>query len=54
MDLQPPNLSDKYTFLDDLIQAVNTSVSTQGYAVVKRKTKVSKKGVLRKPVLIYN
>ena len=54
MDLQPPNFPDKYASLDNLIQAINTFASSQGYAVVKRRTKVSKKGVLRKGVLMCN
>ncbi len=52
MDLQLPNLSDNYASLDVLLQAVNTFASSQSYAVVKRRTKVSKKGILRKAVLI--
>ena len=52
MDLQPPDLSENYASLDALLQAVNTFASSQGYAVVKRRTKVSKKGVLRKAVLM--
>ena len=52
MDLQPPDLSDKYASIDNLIQAINTFASLQGYVVVKRRTKVSKKGVLRKAVLM--
>ena len=48
MDLQPPDLSDKYVSLNHLIQTVNIFASSQGHAVVKKKTKVSKKGVLKK------
>ncbi len=54
MDLQPPDLPDTYSFLDSLIKAINTFVSLQGYTLVKRRTKVSKKGVLRKAILIYD
>ncbi len=52
MDLQPPDLPDTYLSLDSLIEASNTFASLQGYAVVKRRTKVSKKGVLRKAILM--
>lgn len=52
MDLQSLDLSEKYTSLEDLIQVVNTFASSQGYAVVKRQTKVNKKGVLKKAVLM--
>lgn len=54
MDLQPFNLPNKYIFFDNLLQAINGFVSLQGYAIVKRRIKVSKKRVLRKPVLIYD
>lgn len=37
-----------------MIEAINTFASLQGYAIVKRRTKVSKKGVLRKVILIYD
>ena len=52
MDLQPPNFPDKYAYLDNLIQAMNTFASSQSYAVVKKRTKQSKKGVLRKAVIM--
>ena len=54
MDLQPPDLSDKYVSLDNLLQAINNFASSQGYAVVKRRTKLSKKRVLIKAVLKCN
>lgn len=54
MDLQSFNLLDHYTFLDALLQAVNTLASSQGYTLVKRRMKVSKKRVSRKTVLICN
>ncbi len=38
--------------LEELLSAVNVYASTQGYAVVKRRTKKSKKGVLRKAVIM--
>ncbi len=52
IDLQTLDLSDNYTSLDALLQVVNTFTSSQDYAVVKRKTKMSKKGILRKAVLM--
>lgn len=54
MNLQLFDMSNKYVFLDNLIQAINIFAFIQNYAVVKRKTKVSKKKILRKAVLIYN
>ena len=52
MNLEPPPTDKAYHDLDSLIKAVNDFSSSQGYAVVKRRTKVSKKGVLRKAVLV--
>lgn len=52
MDMQPPPTDEAYLTLDYLVNAVNEFASAQGYAVVKRRTKTSKKGVLRKAVLI--
>ncbi len=52
MDLQPPDLPDTYPSFDSLIEAINTFASLQGYALVKKRTKVSKKGVLRKAILM--
>ena len=55
MELQPPDLLDRfYLSLDELVKALNIFVSFQGYAIMKRRTKVSKKGVLRKAVLIFD
>ncbi len=53
MELQPSNLLNRfYPSLDELIIALNAFASLQGYAIVKRRTKTSKKGVLRKAVLM--
>lgn len=53
MELQPLNLLNGfYPSLDELIIALNTFASLQGYAVVKRRTKTSKKGVLQKALLM--
>ena len=54
MNLQPSDLLNNYSFLDNLIQAVNTFASLQDYVVVKKKTKVNKKKVLKKVVLMYD
>ncbi len=43
-----------YTTLKKLISAINIFATLQGYAIVKRRTKKSKKRVLRKAVLICN
>lgn len=48
MDFQLFDLLNKYFFFDNLIQAINTFVFTQSYAVVKKKIQGSKKGILRK------
>ena len=53
MELQPSNLLDRfYLSLDELVIAFNAFASFQEYAIVKRRTKTSKKGVLRKAVLM--
>lgn len=53
MDLLPPNLSDKYFSLDSLFKAINIFAFSQGCVVIKRRTKVSKKGISRKTVLTF-
>lgn len=40
--------------LEELISAINVFLVTQGYAIIKRHTKKSKKDILQKAVLIYN
>ncbi len=53
MELQPFILLQAfYATLEELILAVNVFIVTQSYAVVKRRTKKSKKGVLQKAVLM--
>ncbi len=53
MELQPPLLPQvSYATLEELISAVNVFAATQGYAVVKKRTKKSKKDLLRKAVLM--
>ena len=52
MTLQPPPTDDDYYDLNSLIKSVNEFAGAQGYAVVKKRTQVSKKGVLRKAVLM--
>ncbi len=55
MELQPPiPLQASYATLEELISAVNVFATTKGYAVVKKRTKKSKKGVLQKAVLIFD
>lgn len=55
MELQPPILPQaSYAILEELILAVNVFAAIQGYAIIKRRTKKSKKGVLQKAVLICN
>ena len=50
MELQPPNLSNRfYPSLDELVIAL---ASLQGYAIVKRRPKTSKKGILQKAILM--
>ncbi len=45
------NLIEFYFILDDLVTAINEFVGSQGYVVVKKRIKVSKKEVLRKAIL---
>ena len=52
MELLPPQLEDGYPSLDDIMQATNSFASLQGYAIVKRRTKTSKKGIVHKAVLM--
>lgn len=52
MELLPPQLEDGYPSLDDIMQTINSFASSQGYAVVKRRTKTNKRGVVRKAVLM--
>lgn len=48
MNLEPPPTDETYLSLPTLITAVNEFAGPQGYAVVKRRTKNSKKGEIRK------
>ena len=43
MDLQTPNLLNKYIFLHNLFQTINIFASSQSYAMVKKRIKVGKK-----------
>lgn len=43
---------DKYVSFDNLLQAINSFASSEGYVVVNRRTKVSEKRVLRKAILL--
>ncbi len=53
MELQPLILlQTSYATLEELISAVNVFAATQGYAVVKKRTKKSKKSVLQKVILM--
>lgn len=52
MKTQPFNLLNHYTSFNILFQAINIFAYSQDYAVVKNRIKVSKKGVLRKAVLM--
>ncbi len=55
MELQPADLLNKfYPSLDELVKVFNTFASLQGYIIVKKHTKVSKKGIFRKAVLIFD
>ena len=36
------------------MQAINSFAFLQSYAIVKKYTKMSKKGIVRKAILIYN
>ena len=51
MTLEPPPTDDGYYDLNSLVKSVNESAGPQGYAAVKRRTKVSRKGVLNKAYL---
>lgn len=48
MDLQPPPIDQVYTSLEELSEAVNTHAADQGYAVIIKRSKKSKKKELRK------
>lgn len=50
MDLLPPEFSHAFPTLDDVHVAINLFAASQGYAIVKKRTRKSKKGVLRKAV----
>ncbi len=52
MELLPSQLEDGYPSLDDIMQAINSFAFLQGYAIVKRRTKTSKKEIVRKVVLM--
>lgn len=54
MDFQLFDFLDKYISLDNLLQVINSFAISQGYTMIKRKTKVSKKRVLGKALLICN
>ena len=49
--MRPPPTDRRYTTLSELIDAVNEHAGAEGYAVVKVRTKTSKKEVVRKCVL---
>ena len=51
MKLLPPELPDPFPHFDDAYIAANSYAASQGYALVKKRTKQSKKGVFRKAVL---
>lgn len=52
IELLPSQLEDEYPSLDDIMQAINSFSSLQGYSVVKRCTETNKKGVVRKTFLM--
>ena len=52
MNLLSSRIIDYYESLNSLLVAVNTHAASQDYAVVKKRIKNSKKGVLRKVVLM--
>ncbi len=55
MELQPPIPPQaSYATLKELISAVNVFTATQGYSVVKRRTKKSKKDILQKAALMFD
>lgn len=52
MPLSPPVLNPSYPTLPDLLRAVNEHAGPEGYAVVLRRTKKSRQGVLKKAWII--
>lgn len=55
MELQSLDLLDwLYLSLNNLVKTLNTFASFQEYTIIKKHTKVSKKWVLCKLVLIYD
>lgn len=54
MELLLPQLEDRYFSLDNIMQAINFFASLQGYTIMKKHTKTSKKGIVYKVVLMYN
>ena len=54
IDFQSPDLLNKYICFDNLIQTINIFASSQDYAVIEKKIKVSKKRILWKTILMYN
>jgi hypothetical protein len=46
-------IMNSYLNLNDLVCAVNEFADSQEYAINKKRTKVNKKKILRKAVLIY-
>lgn len=50
MKLRLSDLSDSYSSLSKLLIVVNTFFDSQEYALIKKRTKISKKKVLRKTV----
>lgn len=51
MKLLPPVLPDSYPTLNDLLAAVNEFAGDQGYEIVKKRTKKTKKRMLKKTML---
>jgi hypothetical protein len=51
-ELLSPNLSNSFLTLDDVLVAVNEFADTQEYAVIKERTKINKKEVIRKATLM--
>lgn len=52
MKLLPPQQENIYLILNDIIQTTNSSATLQGYAMIKRRIKTSKKVIECKAVLI--
>jgi hypothetical protein len=50
MKLLPSHLSDSYSTLNDLVVVINEWVGSQEYAVIKKRTKINKKEVVRKAI----